>query len=110
LDAFGRRHHTPSTVKIAKAGKPAHVGASNAFRSVPPRPRNAELRAREYLTPADVEKLIAARSTGCCEHWDATRTPPTLLTSSRPVCNLSLSPNVFERRHAQLREARRVLD
>jgi hypothetical protein len=30
---------------------------SNENRSIPVRPANAELRTREYLTPAEVEKL-----------------------------------------------------
>ena len=36
------------------------IEPSNENRSVPVRPTNAELRPREYLTPAEVEKLIKA--------------------------------------------------
>jgi integrase len=47
--------------------KPRHVN-----RSVPIRPANADLRAREYLTPAEVEKLIKATRDGRYGHRDAT--------------------------------------
>jgi type 1 fimbriae regulatory protein FimB/type 1 fimbriae regulatory protein FimE len=39
---------------------------------MPTRPANAELRAREYLTPAEVEKLIKAAKDGRYGHRDAT--------------------------------------
>jgi len=49
------------------------VEPSNVFRSVPMRPANTELRQREYLTPAEVEKLMAeARRGGRYSHRDAT--------------------------------------
>jgi integrase len=41
-------------------------------RSVPGRPPNAELRSREYLTPAEVEKLIKAAGHGRYAHRHAT--------------------------------------
>jgi hypothetical protein len=41
--------------------RPRHVN-----RSVPARPANAELRTREYLTPAEVEKLIKEARQGRC--------------------------------------------
>ena len=41
-------------------------------RSVPVRPANAELRSREYLTAAEVEKLIKAARNGRYGHRDAT--------------------------------------
>ena len=46
------------------------VEPNNIYRKVPTRKPNAEMRTREYLTPAEVEKLIAAaklapRPTGC---------------------------------------------
>lgn len=45
----------------------------NENRSVPGRPANAELRPREYLTPAEVEKLMAAaRHDGRYGQRDAT--------------------------------------
>ena len=44
----------------------------NYFRSVPTRPPNSELRTREYLTPAEVEKLIKAARNGRYGHRDAT--------------------------------------
>lgn len=48
--------------------EPRHV-----FRSVPVRPANAELRPREYLTPAEIDKLMAtARRDGRYGHRDAT--------------------------------------
>ena len=48
------------------------VGPSNENRSVPIRPANAELRSREYLTEAEVEKLIKAARDGRYGHRDAT--------------------------------------
>ena len=47
--------------------KPRHQN-----RSVPTRPPNGELRRREYLTPAEVEKLIKAAKEGRYGHRDAT--------------------------------------
>jgi integrase len=44
----------------------------NKNRSVPLRPANAELRQREYLTGAEVEKLIQAAKNGRYGHRDAT--------------------------------------
>jgi integrase len=44
----------------------------NENRSVPARPANAELRTREYLTPAEVEKLIKEARQGRYGHRDAT--------------------------------------
>src|SRR6516225_5931624 len=41
-------------------------------RAMPTRPANAELRTREYLTPAEVEKLIKAAKDGRYGHRDAT--------------------------------------
>ena len=40
------------------------VDPSNENRSVPVRPANADLRSREYLTGAEVEKLIRAAKDG----------------------------------------------
>ena len=48
------------------------VNPSNVFRSVPVRPANAELRTREYLTPAEVEKLTKEARQGRYGHRDAT--------------------------------------
>jgi integrase len=48
------------------------VKPSNDFRSVPVRPPNSELRTREYLTPAEVEKLIKAAKDGRWGHRDPT--------------------------------------
>ena len=49
------------------------VTPSNVNRSVPVRPANAELRTREYLTPKEVEKLIAtARRSARYGNRDAT--------------------------------------
>ena len=48
------------------------VNPRNDFRSVPARPANAELRTREYLTPAEVEKLIKEARQGRYGHRDAT--------------------------------------
>ena len=48
------------------------IEPSNDFRSVPTRPANSDLRTREYLTPAEVEKLIKAAGDGRYGHRDAT--------------------------------------
>ena len=40
--------------------------------AMPRRPANAELRSREYLTPAEIEKLIKAAKEGRWGHRDAT--------------------------------------
>ncbi len=48
------------------------VGLSNENRSVPIRPANAALRSQEYLTEAEVEKLIKAARDGRYGHRDAT--------------------------------------
>jgi len=44
----------------------------NDFRSVPVRPANSELRTREYLTPAEIKKLIKAGKDGRWGQRDAT--------------------------------------
>ena len=48
------------------------VEPNNIYRKVPTRKPNAEMRTREYLTPAEVEKLIAAAKLGRHGHRDAT--------------------------------------
>ena len=48
------------------------VDPSNENRSVPIRPANAELRSREYLTEAEVEKLMKEARQGRYGHRDAT--------------------------------------
>ena len=48
------------------------IEPSNDFRSVPTRPPNSDLRTREYLTPAEVEKLIKAARGARYGHRDAT--------------------------------------
>jgi integrase len=48
------------------------VAPRHENRSVPVRPANAELRSREYLTSAEVEKLIKAAGHGRYGHRDAT--------------------------------------
>jgi integrase len=48
------------------------VTPSNENRSVSTRPANAVLRTREYLTPAEVEKLIKEARQGRYGHRDAT--------------------------------------
>ena len=48
------------------------VTPSNVFRSVPSRPANAELRQREYLTVAEVERLMKAAKEGRYAHRDST--------------------------------------
>jgi len=48
------------------------VDPRNNFRSVPVRPPNSELRSREYLTPAEVERLTKAARNGRYGHRDGT--------------------------------------
>ena len=48
------------------------VEPNNIYRKVPTRKPNAEMRTREYLTPAEVERLIAAAKLGRHGHRDAT--------------------------------------
>jgi integrase len=48
------------------------VGPNNIFRKVPTRRPNVEMRSREYLTPHEVEKLMAAAKLGRHGHRDAT--------------------------------------
>ena len=48
------------------------VEPNNQNRTVPVRPANSELRPREYLTEAEVEKLIKAARDGRYSHRDAT--------------------------------------
>ena len=48
------------------------VEPNNIYRKVPTRRPNAEMRTREYLTPAEVEKLIAAAKLGRHGQRDAT--------------------------------------
>jgi integrase len=48
------------------------IKPSNENRSVPTRPANAALRSREYLTPAEVDKLIKTARDGRYGHRDAT--------------------------------------
>jgi len=48
------------------------VEPNNIYRKVPTRKPNAEMRTREYLTPAEVEKLIAAAKLGRHGQRDAT--------------------------------------
>jgi type 1 fimbriae regulatory protein FimB/type 1 fimbriae regulatory protein FimE len=55
----------PSTLRLVA---PRHINRTVG----PRRPNNAELRAREYLTPAEVEKLISAARGGRHGHRDAT--------------------------------------
>jgi type 1 fimbriae regulatory protein FimB/type 1 fimbriae regulatory protein FimE len=48
------------------------IDPRNVNRTVPARPANAELRPREYLTPAEVERLIKVAKDGRYGHRDAT--------------------------------------
>ena len=48
------------------------VEPNNIYRKVPTRRPNAEMRTREYLTPDEVEKLIAAAKLGRHGQRDAT--------------------------------------
>ena len=48
------------------------IEPNNIYRKVPTRKPNAEMRTREYLTPTEVEKLIAAAKLGRHGQRDAT--------------------------------------
>lgn len=48
------------------------VSPRNENRTVPTRPPNADLRQREYLTPAEIERLMKAARKGRHGHRDAT--------------------------------------
>src|ERR1700722_1799495 len=48
------------------------VAPNNVFRSVPTRPANSDLRPREHLTPAEVERLTKEARQGRYGHRDAT--------------------------------------
>jgi integrase len=48
------------------------IGPRNENLSVPVKPANAELRTREYLTPAEVEELTKAARDGRYGHRDTT--------------------------------------
>ena len=48
------------------------VAPRNEIRSVPTRPANSELRQREYLTAAEVDKLMKAAKDGRYSHRDST--------------------------------------
>jgi type 1 fimbriae regulatory protein FimB/type 1 fimbriae regulatory protein FimE len=75
------------------------VEPSNENRSVPVRPKNDTLRPREYLTHAEVEKLIKAAKDGRYGHRDATL----ILTAFRhglratEICDLEWSQVEFGR-------------
>jgi integrase len=60
------------TEKISMSPHLREAAPSNENRSVPVRPTNADLRAREYLTAAEVEKLIRAAKDGRYGDRDAT--------------------------------------
>jgi len=86
------------------------VTPSNENRSVPTRPANAELRTREYLTPAEVEKLIKEARQGRYGHRDATLILIAFRHGLRAqeICDLEWSQVEFGR-SAQL-HVRRVKD
>jgi integrase len=60
------------TEKTSMSPHLREAAPSNENRSVPVRPTNADLRAREYLTAAEVEKLIRAAKDGRYGDRDAT--------------------------------------
>jgi integrase len=78
------------------------VGPRHQNRHVPARPTNASLRTREYLTPAEIEKLIKAAKDGRYGHRDACL----ILTSYRhglraeEACELEWSQVEFGRNAA----------
>ena len=78
------------------------VAPSNINRQVRPTPRrqaNAELRTREYLTPAEVEKMVKAAKDGRWGHRDATLILVTYRHGLRAkeICDLEWSQVEFGR-------------
>jgi integrase len=78
------------------------VAPSNINRQVRPTPRrqaNAELRTREYLTPAEVEKMVKAAKDGRWGHRDATLIVVTYRHGLRAkeICDLEWSQVEFGR-------------
>jgi integrase len=75
------------------------VTPNNLNRSVPVRPLNAELRSREYLTPAEVEKLAKVARDGRYGHRDATLILITFRHGLRAseICDLEWSQIEFSR-------------
>src|SRR5271170_2868448 len=75
------------------------VQPRNENRSVPTRPANAELRSREYLTEAEVEKLMKEARQGRHGHRDATLILIAFRHGLRAVeiCDLELSQVEFGR-------------
>ena len=62
--------------KVVSIGAKAKQGAltielRNVVRTTPTRPKNKDGRSREHLTPAEVEKLMAAAASGRYGHRDA---------------------------------------
>jgi type 1 fimbriae regulatory protein FimB/type 1 fimbriae regulatory protein FimE len=69
----------------------------------PPRKRpNAELRSREYLTNAEVERLIAAAGQNRNGHRDATMILIAYRHGLRPVEAVTLRWDVFDFRHGRM--------
>src|SRR6201993_3390820 len=64
----------PTLVLVEPSHQNRTVEANRALfpRTMPVRPTNAELRSREYLTAAEVEKLIKTAKDGRYGHRDAT--------------------------------------
>ena len=75
------------------------VEPRNENRSVPVRPANAELRSREYLTEAEVEKLMKQARQGRYGHRDATLTLIAFRHGLRAIeiCDLEWSQVEFGR-------------
>jgi len=76
------------------------VEPNNIYRKVPTRRPNAEMRTREYLTPAEVEKLIAAAKLGRHGHRDATLILVAFRHGLRAVEIADLEWSQVEWRHA----------
>src|SRR6516165_10016554 len=91
----------PALLLITPSNENRSVAADRVVpaRAVPVRPANAELRTREYLTPAEVEKLIKAARDGRYGHRDATLILIAFRHGLRAseICNLEWSQVEFSR-------------
>jgi type 1 fimbriae regulatory protein FimB/type 1 fimbriae regulatory protein FimE len=85
---------------------PSTVNGSVARKRPPQRRRNSELRAREYLTDAEVERLIGAAGANRHGHRDATLILLAYRHGLRAAEVVALRWNQVDFRHGQLHVAR----
>jgi integrase len=88
---------------------PTTEDAAVAKRTMPPRPPNAELRSREYLTPTEVDQLMAAAKGNRHGHRDATMILIAYRHGFRPseVCDLRWSQIDLDQARLHVRRVKR---